>query len=94
MAEPNLNLKNCNLNYVFDYQGLKFTNYSGNKGEGLPKHEHGEHFVMVACGKVCIRKENIYKELSAGDPPLILRGGEWHEIEILEDNTVFINSGG
>jgi len=49
---------------------------------------------MVACGKVCIRKENIYKELSAGDPPLILRGNEWHEIEILEDNTVFINSGG
>jgi hypothetical protein len=27
----------------------------------------------------------------AGDLPLNLKENEWHEIEILEDNTVFIN---
>jgi quercetin dioxygenase-like cupin family protein len=87
-------LKPCEFNYVFDYKGLHLTYYSGNSGEGLPKHEHGfSHFVMVARGKVCICKENTYKELSAGDLPVDLKENEWHEIEILEDNTVFINSG-
>ena len=48
---------------------------------------------MVASGKICIRKENVYKELSSGDEPVVLKENEWHEIEILEDNTIFINSG-
>jgi hypothetical protein len=94
MTEVNLNLKLCNKNYVFNYEGVKLIRYSGNKGEGLPQHIHPfAHFVMVACGKICIRKENIYKELSGGDEPVVLKENEWHEIEILEDNTVFINSG-
>ena len=92
MTNPNLNI--CTSNYVFDYQDVRLVHYSGNKGEGLPKHEHFfAHFVLVACGKICIRKENVYKELSSGDEPIVLKENEWHEIEILEDNTVFINSG-
>jgi quercetin dioxygenase-like cupin family protein len=92
VTNPNLNI--CTLNYIFNYEGVKLVHYSGNKGEGLPRHEHlFAHFVMVASGKICIRKENVYKELSSGDEPVILKENEWHEIEILEDNTVFINSG-
>jgi quercetin dioxygenase-like cupin family protein len=93
MAEPNPDLKPCQVDYIFEYGEKNFIRYSGNRGEGLPKHSHGEHFVMVALGKVCVRKENIYKELSADDLPVVLAANEWHEIEILEDNTVFINSG-
>jgi hypothetical protein len=40
---------------------------------------------------VCIRKENVYKELVDGDQPVNLKENEWHEIEILEDNTMFFN---
>jgi hypothetical protein len=36
----------------------------------------------------------LYRELLPGDHPLNLKENEWHEIEILEDNTVFINISG
>jgi quercetin dioxygenase-like cupin family protein len=95
MAEPNQNLEKITLGYKFAYNGSVFFYYSGNKGQGLPKHEHVfSHLTFVASGKTCVRKENLYRELSPGDHPLNLKENEWHEIEILEDNTVFINISG
>jgi hypothetical protein len=92
VAESNQNLKALPPHYVFQYNGVTFSYYKGDKGEGLPKHEHTvSHLTFVASGKTCIRKENIYREMIAGDNPLNLKENEWHEIEILEDNTVFIN---
>jgi quercetin dioxygenase-like cupin family protein len=86
------NVKQISPHYVFQYNGITFSYYKGEKGEGLPKHEHiVSHLTFVASGKTCIRKENIYREMIAGDHPLNLKKNEWHEIEILEDNTVFIN---
>lgn len=77
---------------TFVYMGLRTNEYHANKGEGLPKHEHTyAHLTMCVTGKCLIRKES--KEFIA-DPttePVELRGKEWHEIEALEDGTVFIN---
>jgi hypothetical protein len=90
-----LNMTPLKPHYVFKYNGVTFTYYKGNAGEGLPKHEHNfAHLTFVASGKTCIRKENVYREMLAGDEPLNLKENEWHEIEILEDNTVFINVSG
>jgi quercetin dioxygenase-like cupin family protein len=95
MSEPNQNLKGLPPLYRFDYNGVTFAYYSGNKEQGLPKHQHQfSHLTFVAAGKTCVRKENLYRELLPGDPPLNLKENEWHEIEILEDNTVFINVSG
>jgi quercetin dioxygenase-like cupin family protein len=78
--------------YSFPYKGLNITFFKGNVGEGLRKHQHEDsHLTVVASGKVCIRKENVYKELVDGDQPVNLKENEWHEIEILEDNTIFFN---
>jgi quercetin dioxygenase-like cupin family protein len=92
MAEPNLNLETIVPSYIYRYKELQISHYVGNKGQGLPKHEHTFcHLTMVTAGKYCIRKENFYKEYDAGSEPVNLKENEWHEIEILEDNTTFIN---
>ena len=86
------NVKQISPHYVFQYNGITFSYYKGDKGEGLPRHEHlVSHLTFVASGKTCVRKENIYREMIAGDQPLNLKEIEWHEIEALEDNTVFVN---
>lgn len=38
-----------------------------------------------------IRKEGIEKVIDKTTQPISLRAAEWHEIEALEDGTVFIN---
>lgn len=76
----------------FTYDGATLRVYHANAGEGLPKHEHTyAHATMCAAGRCAVRKEG--RELIA-DPntrPINLVANEWHEIEALEDGTVFIN---
>ena len=92
MTQPNENLIQLTPLYTFPYKESIITFYKGNAGEGLRKHEHNDsHLTVISSGKVCIRKENIYKELVVGDQPINLKENEWHEIEILEDNTIFFN---
>jgi hypothetical protein len=92
MAQPNEDLVQLMPLYTFPYKGLTITFYKGNVGEGLRKHEHSDsHLTVISSGKVCILKENVYKELVNGDQPVNLKENEWHEIEILEDNTTFFN---
>jgi hypothetical protein len=92
MAQPNEDLVQLMPLYTFPYKGLTITFFKGNVGEGLRKHEHSDsHLTVISSGKVCIRKETVYKELVNGDQPVNLKENEWHEIEILEDNTTFFN---
>jgi hypothetical protein len=46
---------------------------------------------MCVAGQAAIRKENLYKEMGKDTTPVILKEKEWHEVEALVDNTVFIN---
>jgi hypothetical protein len=46
---------------------------------------------MCVAGQAAIRKENLYKEMDKDTVPVILKENEWHEVEALVDNTVFIN---
>ena len=66
--------------------------FHANKGEGLPRHEHTfEHLTMCHAGSCVLRKENIEKVITKETQPVNLKANEWHEIEALEDGTVFVN---
>ena len=78
--------------HSFNYDGVEVYIYHANKGEGLPKHEHTyAHATMCHSGSCIVRKKNREVIINKDSKPLNLKQNEWHEIEALEDNTVFVN---
>ena len=74
------------------YDGVNIHVYHANKGEGLPKHEHAyAHLTMCTAGSCVIRKEGKEYIFNKDTQPANLVANEWHEIEALEDGTVFVN---
>jgi quercetin dioxygenase-like cupin family protein len=61
-------------------------------GPILPKHNHiYAHATFCTAGSMVIRKEGKEVIVDKYTQPINLVHGEWHEIEALEDKTVFIN---
>lgn len=78
--------------HSFTFDGVVINVCHVNKGEGLPKHEHSySHVTMCNAGSIIVRKENIELVMTKETQPINLVANEWHEIEALEDNTVFVN---
>lgn len=76
----------------FTYDGAQINIFHADKGEGLPRHEHiYAHATFCTSGSCVIRKEGREVVFTKNTKPANLVAGEWHEIEALEDNTVFIN---
>lgn len=76
----------------FLYDGARLNIHYAEKGEGLPRHEHMySHGTVCTAGSCIVRKEGKELILTKMSEPLNLVHGEWHEIEALEDDTVFIN---
>jgi len=74
------------------YDGASLNVFHANKGEGLPSHEHVyAHLTVCHAGSCVIRKEGIEKVIDKYTQPINLKANEWHEIEALEDETVFVN---
>ena len=74
------------------YDGATLRVYHASQGEGLPKHEHNhDHLTMVHAGSAIVRKENKVLVMTKDTQPVNLVANEWHEIEALEDGTVFVN---
>ena len=81
-----------NTNHSFTYDGVRLNIYHANKGEGLPKHEHFySHATMCNADSCKISLEGRSYTVTKDSQPLNLPAGEWHEIEALEDGTVFVN---
>jgi len=81
-----------NPKHLVTYDGASVIVYHANKGEGLPRHEHRyAHLTMCHSGSCVIRKEGIEKVVDKNTQPINLKADEWHEIEALEDGTVFVN---
>jgi hypothetical protein len=80
------------LAHQFIYEGAQLNIYHANKGAGLPRHEHTfSHACYCANGSCIIRKEGKEKVINKDTQPVNLLAGQWHEIEALEDGTVFVN---
>jgi quercetin dioxygenase-like cupin family protein len=76
----------------FTYDGATVRVYHANKGEGLPRHEHSySHVTFCSAGSCEVRKQGKQLVMDKNTQPINLVAAEWHEIEALEDNTVFIN---
>lgn len=78
--------------HSFTYDGAQLNVYHANKGEGLPKHEHMySHATVCHSGSCAVRVEGKELIMTKDTQPVNLSAGKWHEIEALEDNTVFVN---
>lgn len=74
------------------YDGVQLFIYHADKGQGLPQHGHDySHLTMCHAGSIIIRKEGKELVMTKNTQPVNLVAGEWHEIEALEDATVFVN---
>jgi quercetin dioxygenase-like cupin family protein len=80
------------LKHIFTYEGLQVNVYHANTGQGLPKHNHSyPHIVICHNGSCLVSLEGRNYVIDKNSKPLNLPAIEWHEIEALEDNTVFVN---
>jgi len=83
---------NIGTAHSFTYDGAQLNVYHANKGEGLPKHEHiYSHATVCHSGSCLVSLEGRSYTIDKNSTPLNLPAGEWHEIEALEDGTVFVN---
>ena len=79
--------------HSFEYDAGSIAVWHVNKGEGLSKHSHLFSHATVCCAGSCmIRKENREVIITPLSQPVSLVANEWHEIEALEDGTVFFNA--
>ena len=66
--------------------------YHADLQQGLPQHEHSfAHLTICTAGSCIVRKEGRELVMTKDTQPVNLTANEWHEIEALEDGTVFIN---
>ena len=78
--------------HSFPYAGSVLAVFHADKGEGLVKHQHTyNHASLCTIGSIAVRKEGKELIMDKNSQPVDLPANEWHEIEALEDNTVFIN---
>lgn len=78
--------------FLVNQSGASVAVYHANAGEGLPRHDHNySHLTMCHAGSVIVRKHVRELVMTKDTQPVNLTAHEWHEIEALEDNTVFVN---
>ena len=83
---------NINPKHSFTYDGATLNVYHANKSEGLIKHQHVySHAIICNSGSCKVSLEGRNYIMDKNYKPLNLPANEWHEIEALEDNTVFVN---
>lgn len=74
------------------YDGATVNVYHADNGDGLPKHAHTyAHLTLCHAGSCIVRKDGRELVMTKDTQPVNLVAGEWHEIEALEDGTVFVN---
>jgi quercetin dioxygenase-like cupin family protein len=81
-----------NARFIVNYDGATLNVYHANKGDGLQRHEHlYAHLTMCNAGSILVTKEGKSVIVTKDTQPVNLVANEWHEIEALEDGTVFVN---
>lgn len=74
------------------YDGARVNVFHAHKGQGIPRHEHAySHLTICMAGSTVLRKDGKELVMTKDTQPVNLVANEWHEIEALEDGTVFVN---
>jgi hypothetical protein len=85
-------IRPATLKHQVTYDGASINVYHANKGEGLPMHEHVyAHLTMCHAGSCLVTKINKSLTMTKNTQPVNLVAAEPHEIEALEDGTIFVN---
>lgn len=85
-------MKIVNARFSVAQDNTRLNVFHADKGEGLPRHEHlYSHLTFCHAGSLIIRKENRELVMTKDTQPVNLVANEWHEVEVLEDGTVFVN---
>jgi quercetin dioxygenase-like cupin family protein len=78
--------------HTFTYGGATVNVYHANKGEGIPMHNHVySHSTTCMNGSCKYTQEGVELIADKNTQPINLLAGKRHEIEALEDGTVFVN---
>lgn len=79
--------------YSFTVNGATINTFHIPKaGEGHPKHEHDfDHVTLVHAGRLLVTTPNVTFEMTKDTKPILFPANEWHELEAIEDGTVFTN---
>jgi quercetin dioxygenase-like cupin family protein len=87
-----MTVNNVSALHKFAYAGTSINVYFANKGDGLPFHQHEySHATMCQVGSCLVKVKGKEFILTINSQPLDLPANEPHEIEALEDGTVFVN---
>ena len=63
-----------------------------NKGDGIQRHLHQtDHSMLCASGSCIVRFDDHELVMDKNSEMILFPANVWHEIEALEDNTIFIN---
>jgi quercetin dioxygenase-like cupin family protein len=74
------------------YGGSVVRVYHANKGEGIPIHAHAySHATICMSGSCKLTQEDKTVITDKNSTPVNLLAGKYHEIQALEDGTVFVN---
>jgi quercetin dioxygenase-like cupin family protein len=83
------------INYAHDflYDGVRMVIFHAKKGQGLPMHGHNFHHGFVCNSGSCLvtLEDGRSKTVNKYSQPINLLNNQKHEIEALEDETVFVN---
>jgi len=78
--------------HSFTYDGARLNIYHVNKGEGVAMHNHiYSHATMCMAGSCKYTQDGVELIANKNTQPINLLAGKLHEIEALEDGTVFVN---
>lgn len=80
------------LAHTFNYDGVVLNIYHANKGEGIPSHAHPySHATFCTAGSCKYTQEDRSIIATKETQPVNLLAAQFHEIEAMEDGTVFVN---
>lgn len=78
--------------FSFKYASAKIDIYHADKNQGLPYHSHIYSHAVACCSGSCIlRLRNKVVIIDKNSQPVNLPANVYHEIEAIEDGSVFVN---
>jgi quercetin dioxygenase-like cupin family protein len=85
-------IQNIGPTHSVTYDGATMYVYHADKGQGLTRHAHTyAHLTICHAGSCMVRKEGKELLMTKMTQPVNLVAVDWHEIEAMEDGTVFCN---